>query len=283
MKDRFVLTLSCPDRLGIVARVAGFLAGCEAFIVESQQFSDPDAARFFMRVEFESGGPLFDAAQLRQKFVGIANEFSMRWELYNLNSRPRLLIAVSRQGHCLNDLLHRWRIGALAVDIPAVFSNHEDMRSLTEWHGIPYIHVPQSEGKLAQEQRMRALIDEHQIDLVILARYMQILSPKFCGELAGKCMNIHHSFLPSFKGAGPYKQAHRRGVKLIGATAHFVTTDLDEGPIIEQAVERVDHAHSIQRLTEIGRDSEAIALARAVAWWTERRILLSGDRTVIFR
>lgn len=278
-----VLTLSCPDRMGIVARVASFLAERDSFIIDSQQFSDPDAERFFMRVAFRSGGPRFDAERLREDFQALADEFRMDWRMSDMRKRTRVLIAVSKYGHCLNDLLFRWRQGALAIDIPVVFSNHDDMRSLTEWHGIPFVWVGQEAGKEAQEARLRALIEEHRIDLVVLARYMQILSPALCAELAGRCINIHHSFLPSFKGAGPYKQAHARGVKLIGATAHFVTTDLDEGPIIEQAVERVDHGHSVARFTAIGRDIESAVLARAVAWMAEHRILLSGDRTIIFR
>ncbi|MGE0595421.1 MAG: formyltetrahydrofolate deformylase [Hyphomonadaceae bacterium] len=278
-----VLTLSCPDRMGIVARVATFLVERDSFIIDSQQFSDPDAKRFFMRVAFRAGGPRFDPVRLEQEFTGLAEEFRMDWRLSHMNKRTRVLIAVSKYGHCLNDLLHRWRIGALAIDIPVVFSNHDDMRSLTEWHGIPFVWVGQEAGKAAQEARLRALMEEHKIDLVVLARYMQILSPELCADLAGRCINIHHSFLPSFKGAGPYKQAHARGVKLIGATAHFVTTDLDEGPIIEQAVERVDHGHSVARLTAIGRDIESAVLARAVSWTAEHRILLSGDRTIVFR
>lgn len=281
----FILTLSCRDAVGIVADVAGFLAQNDGFIVDSQQYADIETGRFFMRVGFVSGGaePL-PLDRLRLAFAAIGERHAMDWTLSDAAERPRLLIAVSKQGHCLNDLLHRWRTGALPVDVVGVMSNHEDMRSLTEWHGIPYHHLPITpETKAAQEAQFAALVGATRADFVVLARYMQVLSADMARHLSGRCINIHHSFLPSFKGARPYHRAHARGVKLIGATAHYVTSDLDEGPIIEQAVERVDHRDGIEDLIRIGRDIEAQVLARAVKWQAERRILLNGAKTVVFR
>lgn len=281
----FILTLSCRDAVGIVADVAGFLAQNDGFIVDSQQYADIETGRFFMRVGFVSGGvaPLrLDG--LRLAFAPIGERHAMDWTLTDAAERPRLLIAVSKQGHCLNDLLHRWRTGALPVDVVGVMSNHEDMRSLTEWHGIPYHHLPITpETKAAQEAQFAALVAATRADFVVLARYMQVLSADLARQLSGRCINIHHSFLPSFKGARPYHRAHARGVKLIGATAHYVTSDLDEGPIIEQAVDRVDHRDGADDLIRIGRDIEAQVLARAVKWQAERRILLNGAKTVVFR
>jgi formyltetrahydrofolate deformylase len=280
-----ILTLSCRDAVGIVADVTGFLATHDGFIVDSQQYADLETGRFFMRVEFVRGGPRFGPVEaLREAFAPIGGRHMMDWSLADARVRPRMLVAVSKFGHCLNDLLHRWSIGALPVEVVGVVSNHGDMRSLTEWHGIPYHHLPVTpETKAAQEAGFAELVATTRTDFVVLARYMQVLSPELSRHLSGRCINIHHSFLPSFKGAKPYHRAHARGVKLIGATAHYVTSDLDEGPIIEQAVERVDHRDGVDDLIRIGRDVEAQVLARAVKWQGERRILLNGDKTVVFK
>ena len=282
---RYILTLSCVDAIGIVAAVATFLAERDGFVLESQQYADLDAGRFFMRVEFQPAGPRFPSlAVLRSQFEPIATRFAMTWELADTRRQPRLLIMVSKFGHCLNDLLHRWRTGTLPVDIPMVVSNHNAMRALSEWHGIPFTYLPVTPAtKPDAEARLLDLVDTLNIELVVLARYMQVLSPALAERLAWRAINIHHSFLPSFKGAKPYHQAHARGVKLIGATAHYVTADLDEGPIIEQAAERADHGHTPDQLAAIGRDIEAQVLARAVTWAAERRILPNGARTVVFR
>ncbi len=283
--SQFILTVACIDAIGLVAETTRFLADRDGFIVESQQYSDPDSGRFFMRIEFKAAGPRFpDLAGLRSGFATIAERYGMDWGLVATATRPRVMIAVSKAGHCLNDLLHRWRTGTLRIDIPLVVSNHEDLRSLCDWHAIPFVHLPlEPGGKAAQEARLLALVDEHAVDLVVLARYMQVLSAEACARLAWRCINIHHSFLPSFKGARPYHQAHARGVKLIGATAHYVTSDLDEGPIIEQRAERVDHGYSADDMVTAGRDVEALVLASAVTWAAERRILPNGSRTVVFR
>ncbi len=281
--DRYILIIQCPDGKGIVAAVAGYLADRDASITESNHFNDAGANRFYMRTAFRRDGPGFPLLEaLREGFRPIAERFGMQWELFDLGRRPRMLIAVSRLGHCLYDLLHRWRTGLLDVDIPAVVANHDDMRSFVEWNGIPFRHLPMEQGKEAQEARFLDLIEEQRIDLVVLARYMQILSPSLCEKLSGRCINIHHSFLPSFKGAKPYHQAFARGVKIIGATAHYVTSDLDEGPIIEQDTLRVDHRHGPERLVTLGRDVECRVLARAVQWHIERRIVITGSKTVVF-
>lgn len=281
--NTYILTIACKDRVGIVAAVATHLASIDGFILDSQQYADPDADRFFMRIAFRKAGPRFpdSADALNAGFSETATAFDLEWELVPSGYRPRLLIAVSKGSHCLNDLLHRWRTGGLPVDIAGVVSNHDSLRSLTEWHDIPFHLLP--DGKEAQEAHIAALFEETRSDYLILARYMQILSAEMSKIFAGRCINIHHSFLPGFKGARPYARAHARGVKLIGATAHFVTTDLDEGPIIEQAVERVDHRATEADLIRIGRDIEAQVLARAVLWTAERRVFLNGARTVVFR
>ncbi len=282
---RFIMTVVCTDTVGIVAAVSGFLAERDGFIVESRQHADLESGRFFMRVEFTGAGPAFPAlARLRDDFAAIAARFAMDWQIVDTAEKPRVMLAVSKSGHCLNDLLHRWRTGTLPVDIPVVVSNHETMRALSDWHGIPFLYLPvDSSNRAEQEAAMLAAMAEHRIDLLVLARYMQVLSPALCAALAWRCINIHHSFLPSFKGARPYHQAHARGVKLIGATAHFVTGDLDEGPIIEQDSLRVDHALSADELATTGRDVEALVLARALTWVAERRVLANGSRTVVFR
>lgn len=288
----FVLTLSCPDTKGIVHAVSGLLfqAGCN--IIDSQQFGDVTSSDatglFFLRVHFEAPEHLADVATLDPLFTHLRRQFDMDATLYPLVRKPRLLLMVSKQGHCLNDLLFRWRSGHLNVEIPAIVSNHPDHADLAADYGIAFHHLPLptgagAEAKRAQEREVEALVERERIDLVVLARYMQILSPEFCAFLKGRAINIHHSFLPSFKGAKPYYQAHERGVKLIGATAHYVTAELDEGPIIEQDVERVDHAHSPEDFTAVGRDVECVVLARAVRWHVEHRVLLNGRKTVVFR
>ena len=283
VEPTFSLLLVCPDRKGIVAAVAGFLADHDASIVEAKQFNDQLTRRFYMRAVFTSVGAKFvGIEQLRSEFAALARTFDMTWQIEDTARRVRVLIAVSKLGHCLQDLLHRWRSGVLPVEIVGVVSNHEDLRGLTEWHQIPFHYLPVTpETRPRQEAAMLELMSNHQADLLVLARYMQILSNDMCRAVSGRCINIHHSFLPSFKGARPYHQAYERGVKIIGATAHYVTPDLDEGPIIEQAVERVGHEHTPERFQEIGRDLEAIVLARAVRWHAERRILLDGQRSVI--
>ncbi|CAG2293283.1 MULTISPECIES: formyltetrahydrofolate deformylase [Burkholderia] len=288
----FILKLSCPDRHGIVHAVSGFLFERSNNILDSAQFGDSRTSEFFMRVHFEQDGGGEDAASaldtLRKEFAPLAEQFSMRWELHDAAVKPRVVIMVSKIGHCLNDLLFRYRTGQLPIEIPAIVSNHKEFYQLAASYNIPFHHFPLIGGssdaaKAAQEARVLEVIDEHQADLVVLARYMQILSPNMCAQLAGRAINIHHSFLPSFKGAKPYYQAFDRGVKLIGATAHYVTTDLDEGPIIEQEVERVDHSMTPDQLTAIGRDVECVTLARAVKWHVEHRIVLNGTKTVVFR
>jgi formyltetrahydrofolate deformylase len=280
----FVLTLSCPDRRGIVADVAQFLSANACNIVESAQFGDPVGGNFFMRVCFRAEGALQDRTDFQQAFRGIAAEFGMTAAFSQVGERSRALIMVSRFGHCLNDLLFRWRIGALDMDIPAVVSNHGDFEKLVDSYDLPFVHLPVTkETKAEQEAKLLDLIDREQVDLVVLARYMQVLSPELCRRLPGRVINIHHSFLPSFKGARPYHQAHTRGVKLVGATAHYVTEDLDEGPIIEQDVTRVDHAMSGEDFVSMGRDIECVVLARALKWHLEHRVLLNGSRTVVFR
>jgi formyltetrahydrofolate deformylase len=279
-----VLTLVCADRVGIVAAVSQFLATRGGFITDSQQYADREADRFFMRVAFEATDDrMRDTVDLRAAFADIGETFAMDWSLTAASDRPRMLIAVSKGSHCLADLLHRWQTGMLAVDIMGVVSNHPDMRRITEWHGIPYHELPANGDKATQEAALIDIFDRSRSDYLILARYMQVLSENLVERLAGRCINIHHSFLPGFKGARPYHRAHERGVKLIGATAHFVTADLDEGPIIEQAVERVDHRATADTMIRIGRDIEAQVLARAVDWIADRRVLINGGKTVVFR
>jgi formyltetrahydrofolate deformylase len=283
----YILTLSCLDQRGIVLRVSGFLAEHGCNIIDSDQFGDAESKLFFMRIHFALEEPNVSDATLRAGFDALCAHLQAQGQLHDAARKPRVLIMVSKIGHCLNDLLFRYRSGLLPVEIPAIVSNHMEFYQLAASYNIPFHHLPLEAGasesdKLAQESRIIELLDRHNIDLVVLARYMQILSPGLCEALKGRAINIHHSFLPSFKGARPYAQAHRRGVKLIGATAHFVTGDLDEGPIIEQDVERVDHAMSVEALTAIGRDVESVVLARAVKWFVEHRILLNGDKTVVF-
>jgi formyltetrahydrofolate deformylase len=278
----YILTLSCPDRIGIVAAVAGFLAERQGNILASAQFDDRLSDRFFMRVQFEIDG--LDKDRLEAEFTAIAERFAMDWQLTDANVRPRLLILVSKFGHCLNDLLYRYGSGLLKAEIPAIVSNHRDFYRLAASYDVPFQHLPVTAAtKEAQERKLLELIEDERIDCVVLARYMQVLSPDLCARLAGRAINIHHSFLPSFKGAAPYSQAHARGVKLIGATAHYVTPDLDDGPIIEQDVTRADHTMNPDDLMAAGRDVECSVLARAVRFHVERRVLLNGNRTVVFR
>jgi len=283
-KERYILTIACPDRRGIVAAVSGFLANQDCFIAESSHFGDMETGQFFMRTVYLPGAGTPSEEAFAAQFSEIADGFRMEWALYDGRARPKALILVSRFDHCLNDLLYRYRTGALGMEVPAIVSNHEDLADLANWHGIPFHHLPVTrETKEAQEAKILALVEESGAELVVLARYMQILTPEFCAKLPGRIINIHHSFLPGFKGAKPYQQAHERGVKLIGATAHYVTPDLDEGPIIEQEVERVDHADRVEDFVRVGRDIECVVLARAVRYHLERRLLLHGKRTVVFR
>ncbi len=284
---QLVLTLSCPDRPGIVHAVAAYLHGSGCNILDSQQFADVPANRFFMRVQVEVlGSAPPDGAALRAGFLPIADEFGMDWEVHDLGIRPRVLIMVSKEGHCLNDLLYRREAEALAIDVPLVVGNHPDLARLAAGHGVPFEHVPVGTDPAARaeaEAKLLDLVSAHRIDFVVLARYMRILSAQVCEKLAGRIINIHHSFLPSFRGARPYQQAWEYGVKVIGATAHYVTAELDEGPVIEQEVARVEHNASPAQLAALGRDTERVALARAVRWHAEHRILLHGRRTVIFK
>lgn len=284
----YILTLSCPDHRGIVHRVSGFLAQHGCNIIDSAQFGDAQSQLFFMRVHFAAEDATISDATLRADFAAIAEELNMNAQLHDAGKKPRMMLMVSKIGHCLNDLLFRYKSGLLPVEIPAIVSNHTDFYQLSASYNIPFHHLPlaagaSAEAKRAQEERILEIVKSNDIDLVVLARYMQILSPEMCAALKGKAINIHHSFLPSFKGAKPYYQAHERGVKLIGATAHFVTSDLDEGPIIEQDVERVDHSMGTDTLTAIGRDVECVVLARAVKCFVEHRILLNGHKTVVFK
>ncbi|MFI2778031.1 formyltetrahydrofolate deformylase [Streptomyces sp. ALB3] len=280
--EQYVLTLSCPDKQGIVHAVSSylFMTGCN--IEDSQQFGDHDTGLFFMRVHFSADATV-TVDKLRASFAAIGDAFRMDWQIHRVSDRMRVVLMVSKFGHCLNDLLFRSRTGALPVEIAAVVSNHTDFAELVASYGVPFRHIPVNrENKPEAEARLLELVRGENVELVVLARYMQVLSDDLCKQLNGRIINIHHSFLPSFKGAKPYHQAHARGVKLIGATAHYVTADLDEGPIIEQEVERVGHGVTPDQLVAVGRDVECRALARAVKWHAERRILLNGRRTVVF-
>ncbi|GMA21181.1 formyltetrahydrofolate deformylase [Arsenicicoccus piscis] len=281
MSRAFVLTLACPDTIGIVHAVSGFLVDRGGNVTESSQYGDPQSGRFFMRVAFEADAELDD---LQRDFAGVAEQFAMSWQLYDAARPTRALVLVSKFGHCLNDLVFRTQMGSLNIEIPAIVSNHRDFERLADSSGIPFFHIPVTKDtKPEAEARLIELVDELDIDLVVLARYMQVLSDDLCRTLDGRAINIHHSFLPSFKGARPYHQAHARGVKLIGATAHYVTADLDEGPIIEQDVARVEHAATPEQMVVLGRDVETQVLARAVGWHADHRVLLDGHRTIVFR
>jgi formyltetrahydrofolate deformylase len=278
--DDHFLTLSCPDKAGIVYAVTGLLAEQNLTILDLQQFSDPASKTFFMRVHF---GHATDLSQLHPPLAKLAEQMSMDYDVRSVATKPKVLIMVSKIGHCLNDLLFRVQSGQLKVEVPVIVSNHAEFETLAKNNGIEFHHLPVTKDtKDEQEAKILDLITEHKIELVVLARYMQVLSPKLCEVMSGKIINIHHSFLPSFKGAKPYHQAYDRGVKIIGATAHFVTKDLDEGPIIEQRVARVDHGMNAKELVEEGSNVESQVLAAAVKWWSEKRVFLNGGKTVVF-
>jgi len=279
---QLILTLSCPDRRGIVAAVSGLIADRGGNIIDSQQFGDPDAGAFFMRIHFSADD--LAHATWRAALEPLAAEMEWEWGLHDAASRERVLVLVSHEGHCLNDLLYRWRSGAFNADIVGIASAYDDFAGLAATYGVPMHPLPGPKaGTAALDTAVLELVRRERIGLVVLARFMRILGPGACHALAGRAINIHHSFLPSFKGAEPYRQAHERGVKLIGATAHYITEELDEGPIIEQEVARVDHAQSVAELARVGRDVECVALARAVRWHVEHRVLLNGRRTIVFR
>ncbi len=280
----YILTASSRDIPGVIAGISGTLFELDANVTEAAQFGDDGSNRFFLRIAFSVAGGEHAVQALEQKLEAMRQAFDIVWEIHDAEVRPRVMLAVSRYGHCLNDLLYRWEAGTLSADVVAVVSNHEDMRSKTESYGLPYFHLPVTpETKPEQEQQILDLISEHRIDLLVLARYMQILSGDMCATLSGRAINIHHSFLPSFKGAKPYHQAFDRGVKIIGATAHYVTSDLDEGPIIEQDVQRVEHFHRAEELVRRGTDIECQVLARAVNWHCEHRVLLNDHKTIVFK
>jgi formyltetrahydrofolate deformylase len=278
----WVLSFKCPDRLGVVARYSEIFLQCGAFITEISNYSDPVTETFFLRCVFDDREASFSQAEFMERFLVLADDMRMEYTLRPAESLPRLLLAVSKYDHCLNTLLTKWKAGALPADIVAVVSNHDDCRGIVEWYGLPYYHYPVSkETKPAQEAQILGLMDTLEIDLLVLARYMQILSDDMCVGLRGRAINIHHSFLPGFKGAKPYHQAYDRGVKVIGATAHYVTSDLDEGPIISQEVRPIDHQVSVEQMVHYGHDTEATALSHAVRLHCEQRVMLNGQRTVI--
>jgi formyltetrahydrofolate deformylase len=280
LKQAYVVTLSCPDRPGIVHAVAGALLAAGCNITDSQQYGSPSTGNFFMRVEVTTSA---SRGELHAALEPALRSFGMQWSLNAVGQKVRTLLMASMSAHCLNDILFQQRSGTLPIEIPAIVSNHQDLAGLAGFYGIPFHHIPVTpDTKTQAEDKLRALMAEHDIELTVLARYMQIISDDLCAELTGKAINIHHSFLPSFKGAKPYHQAHARGVKLIGATAHYVTAALDEGPIIEQEVIRVDHARTPEQFVQMGRDVEGRTLAQAVQWHAEHRVLLDGNRTVVF-
>ncbi|GEN22307.1 formyltetrahydrofolate deformylase [Halomonas cupida] len=283
MSHFYRLVVSCPDRLGIVARVSNFIAGHGGSITEASQHSDLETGRFFMRYEILADSIGMSLDELRDAFAPVAREFDMQWALRDTQQRQRVVLMVSRESHCLVDLLYRWTAEGLDCDIVAVISNHDDLRGMVEWHGIPYHHVPVSPDRKDQAfARVEGLIEEYRADAIVLARYMQILPPALCRNYAGQVINIHHSFLPSFAGARPYHQAYQRGVKLIGATCHYVTEELDAGPIIEQDIHRVSHCHTPADLVRFGRDVEKTVLARGLRWHLEDRVIIHGNKTVVF-
>jgi len=281
---RYILTLTCPDRVGIVAAVSGLIAQHQGWIVEASHHADEPAKRFFLRQEIRADSLPFDVAALREKFVPIAAQYDMDWRISDSAVKKRVMVLVSKQEHCLYDLLARWQSKELDIDIPCVISNHETFRGLVEWHGIPFHHVPvMPDNKDAAYAEVQRLFEDYRCDTMVLARYMQILSPGLCRAYPGRIVNIHHSFLPSFIGAKPYHQAYARGVKLIGATCHYVTEDLDQGPIIEQDVIRIDHSDSPEDMVRYGKDIEKTVLARGLRYHLEDRVLTHGNKTVVFR
>ena len=283
MNSEYVLTMSCPDKAGIVAATTGCLADLDCFITKTSHFADSSAKLFFGRMVFSVANQALGEIGIREAFQTVADRFNMNWSMRKLSQKRRVLIMVSKIEHCLNDLLYRYRIGALPMDITAIVSNHPDLEPLANWHKVPFHHLPISEDtKEEQEATVLNIINSTETELVVLARYMQILTPSLIGKLFPRVINIHHSFLPGFKGAKPYHQAYARGVKIIGATAHFVTAELDEGPIIEQATERVDHSNIPEELAAVGRDLESLVLARGLSAVLEDRVLLNGQKTVVF-
>jgi formyltetrahydrofolate deformylase len=281
-EHRYTLTLSCPDRVGIVAAVSGFVAQHGGFIVEASYHTDQETQRFFMRQEIRAGSLPFDAEGLRARFAALAEQFRMDWQVSDSAVKKRVVVLVSRQDHCLNDLLHRWRSGELEVEIPCVISNHGDLRGFVEWHGIPFHHIDFTDRAAAFAEIARRF-DAAQGDLMVLARFMQIMPPELCAHYAGRIINIHHSFLPSFAGAKPYHQAYHRGVKLIGATCHYATAELDAGPIIEQDTTRIDHGDTVEDMVRYGKDIEKTVLARGLRYHVEDRVLVCGNKTIVFR
>lgn len=279
---RYTLSLSCPDRAGIVAAVSGFVAQHGGFIVEASYHTDQETQRFFMRQEIRADSLPFDAAELRSRFSTLADEFQMDWLVSDSAVKKRVVMLVSKQDHCLSDLLHRWRSGELEVDIPCVISNHQDLRSFVEWHGIPF-HYVDMQDKPAAFAEIGRQFDTCCGDVMVLARFMQILPPDLCAHLAGRIINIHHSFLPSFAGARPYHQAYQRGVKLIGASCHYASAELDAGPIIEQDTLRIDHGDTVEDMVRYGRDIEKTVLARGLRYHIEDRVLVCGNKTIVFR
>jgi formyltetrahydrofolate deformylase len=278
-----VLTITCPDRTGIVAAVTGFIASHGGWVVEAAQHGDLATGRFFQRIEVLADSLPFSTGEFGRRFAGVAQEFEMDWRLSDSDIRKRVVVLVSRRDHCLADLLHRWRSGDLHCDIPAVISNHDDLRRLVEWHGIDFFHVPVNVAHMTEAfEKVVSLLEAARADVIVLARYMQILPNDVCARYPGRIINIHHSFLPSFAGAQPYHKAFERGVKLIGATCHYVTDELDAGPIIEQATARINHGDTVEDLLRIGRDIERSVLARGLRWHLEDRVLLNGNRTVVF-
>ncbi len=281
-EHRYTLTLSCPDRVGIVAAVSNFVAQNNGWIVEASYHTDQETRQFFMRQEIRADSLAFDATGLRTRFAKLANEFQMTWQVSDSAVKKRVVLLVSKQDHCLNDLLHRWRNDELQVDIPCVISNHQDLRKFVEWHGIPF-HYVDMQNKHMAFQKIVELFDAVHGDVMVLARFMQIMPPEICTRYAGRIVNIHHSFLPSFAGAKPYHQAYQRGVKLIGATCHYVTDELDAGPIIEQDTVRIDHGDTPDDLVRYGRDIEKTVLSRGLRYHVEDRVLVCGNKTIVFR
>jgi formyltetrahydrofolate deformylase len=280
---RYTLTIGCPDRSGIIAAVSGFIAHHNGWILEASYHTDLESQQFFMRQEIRADSLPLSADEFRRLFAPLAQDYAMTWRLSDSAEKKRLVVLVSKQAHCLDDLLHRWRSGELQVEIPCVISNHDDLRGYVEWHGIPYFHVPMEGDKAAAFARIAALFEEHQADTLVLARFMQILPPALCQRLSGSVINIHHSFLPSFAGAKPYHQAYQRGVKLIGATCHYVTEELDAGPIIEQDTVRIDHGDTVEDMVRYGRDIEKTVLARGLRYHVEDRVLICGNKTIVFK
>lgn len=283
MSRRYRLVIGCPDRVGVVAKVSNFLATYNGSITEANHHSDPESNWFFMRHEICADSLPFDLEGFKTAFAPIANEFNMEWQITDSAAQKKIVLMASKGAHCLVDLLHRWHSGDLHCEIPCVISNHNDLRSIVEWHGIPFFHVPiDKENKKKSFTRVTELITEHEADTIVLARYMQILPPELCKQYSGKIINIHHSFLPSFIGAKPYHQAHQRGVKLIGATCHYVTEDLDAGPIIEQDIVRISHRDTVEDMVRLGKDCEKTALAHGLRYHLEDRVIIHDNKTVVF-